>query len=353
MNNKHPKLSIIVPVYNTEKYLEECLEKLTNASFKDIEIICVNDGSTDNSELILKKYKTKDGRIKLLNQENKGLGSARNRGLEAACGEYITFVDSDDYIDIFAYEKLLENIKDADIACFGVEIFGDVSPFIKRMDEKYYKIRYKGRHKLNDKLKINTNASVCNKIFKRNLIEKYKIKFPEKLHYEDFFFYWAYIIRAKNAYFTNEPFYKYRRHKGSIMSKTFSGKGFPKEHLHIANRLYNYLVEHKIFKGNQKLFIKLFSICFLFAYNNSTNAQKQDVLETANKYANKFFNSRNTHSGLIENLKKKNYNKILDQEHKFKKIIRTIFSVANSPKGEHKVITVLGLKLKFARKGIK
>ena len=90
-----PKISVIIPVYNVEKYLAECLTSVVNQTFKDIEIICVNDGSTDNSPKILKEFAQKDSRIKIINQENQGLSAARNTGLDVATGEYVSFIDSD------------------------------------------------------------------------------------------------------------------------------------------------------------------------------------------------------------------------------------------------------------------
>ena len=101
-----PKISVIVPVYKVEKFLPKCLESLINQTLKDIEIICINDGSPDNSLKILEEYAKKDSRIKIINQKNAGPSVARNNGMSAASGEYIGFVDSDDWIDLDFYEKL-------------------------------------------------------------------------------------------------------------------------------------------------------------------------------------------------------------------------------------------------------
>ena len=93
-------VSVIIPVYNTEKYLEECLKSVINQTLKVIEIICIDDGSTDNSPDILKEYSEKDGRIRIYSQTNKGQGAARNRGIDLAKGEYVYFIDSDDFMEI-------------------------------------------------------------------------------------------------------------------------------------------------------------------------------------------------------------------------------------------------------------
>ena len=100
------KISIIVPVYNTEPYLEQCLDSIINQTLEDIEIICVNDGSTDNSLSVLEEYASKDNRIKIINQENEGPGFARNNGLKSVNGEYVLFVDSDDWIELNTCEAL-------------------------------------------------------------------------------------------------------------------------------------------------------------------------------------------------------------------------------------------------------
>ena len=115
------KVSIIVPVYNVEKYLSKCLESLINQTLKDIEIICVNDGSTDNSLSILKEYANKDSRIKIIDKQNEGVSVARNTGIEVATGEYLIFVDSDDYLVENACEKALNTIEhnNSDICIFG------------------------------------------------------------------------------------------------------------------------------------------------------------------------------------------------------------------------------------------
>ena len=113
-----PELSVIIPVYNTDKYLEKSLDSLTSQTLKDIEIICVNDGSTDNSLAVLQKYADKDSRIIVINQEHKMQGAARNAGIKIAEGEYIGFVDSDDWVDKDYFEKLYNAVKkyDSDIA---------------------------------------------------------------------------------------------------------------------------------------------------------------------------------------------------------------------------------------------
>jgi len=119
------KVSVVIPVYNTYKYLPECLESVINQTLADIEIICINDGSTDFSSKILEEYASKDKRIKIISQNNQGLSCARNRGLEIARGEYIYFLDSDDKITLTALEELYDIAEKnkLDIIYFDAQVF--------------------------------------------------------------------------------------------------------------------------------------------------------------------------------------------------------------------------------------
>ncbi len=175
------KISIIIPVYNCEKYLKKCLDSLINQTLKEIEIILVNDGSTDESVKIAETYT--DSRIKLINKENGGQSSARNRGLEIACGEYIGFIDSDDWVDLDYFEKLYNtSVKyNADIA---------MADFI-RTGTKKHKIRLNLSQEIvyetiEDKIKV-ANAlkegCIWNKIYKKEILDN--LRFTEGMFFED------------------------------------------------------------------------------------------------------------------------------------------------------------------------
>ena len=117
------KVSVIVPVYNGEKYLTQCLDSIINQTLEDIEIISINDGSEDNSLSILERYASMDNRIKIISTENRGLGAARNSGLELATGEYVAFVDADDWIDKETYEQLYSKSASSDLVIIIVIFF--------------------------------------------------------------------------------------------------------------------------------------------------------------------------------------------------------------------------------------
>ena len=136
-----PKLSLIIPVYNVEKYLRECLDSCINQTLKDIEIICINDCSPDDSYKILEEYSKKDNRVKIINhEENKGLGAARNTGIANATGEYIWFIDSDDFIDSISCQVLYDCAKehDVDVLLFQGKTFIEENGIRKYIENEYY-----------------------------------------------------------------------------------------------------------------------------------------------------------------------------------------------------------------------
>ena len=213
------KISIIIPVYNCEKYITKCIESLLNQTFKDLEIIIVNDGSTDNSEKIIKNYK--DPRIKLINKKNGGQSSARNIGLDTAYGEYIGFVDSDDWVDSDYYEKLYDAAKkyNADIA---------MADFI-RTGPKKHKIRLniteeKVYEKTENKIKI-ANAlkegCIWNKIYKKEILNN--IRFNEGMYFEDGPF-TLYALSASNKLVTVPGIYYYYYQNPMSTVKTMDKK---------------------------------------------------------------------------------------------------------------------------------
>lgn len=187
------KVSVIVPVYNVEKYLARCLDSIVAQTLQEIEIICVNDGSTDNSLSILKEYAKKDKRIVVICQENQGLSAARNTGMAAAVSKYLGFVDSDDWIDTEFYEKLYNAAErcGADIACASVE--------------RNYKSGRKRRKiaitqdrvfaSVKEKFVATNSPRMCfvwNKIYNRRAIQSRNLKFKEGVYFEDI----GFTIRA-------------------------------------------------------------------------------------------------------------------------------------------------------------
>lgn len=202
--------SIIVPIYNVEKYLVRSLDSIINQNYRNIEIILINDGSTDNSINILSDYSSRDNRIKVVNQPNLGLSAARNKGLSIATGEYILFVDADDFIelDTCSYlKKTMEN-HDYDIVVFGRYLYYDNGE--RREDNacSAERIFDNGLSYLQySKVENHFSASACNKVYKSLFLKKYALLFEKGLFYEDLLFnFQAFtnahyvIVLARNLY---------------------------------------------------------------------------------------------------------------------------------------------------------
>ncbi|MGL5594128.1 MAG: glycosyltransferase family 2 protein, partial [Cetobacterium sp.] len=177
------KVSVIVPVYNTEKYLKRCLDSIINQSLKEIEIIVVNDGSTDNSKNIIKSYEKKDSRIKIVNKPNGGLSSARNEGIKVAKSKYIAHIDSDDWVEYNYLEEMYLKAEKENLDIVISDIYWD---YIDKID-------YKRDLLISDKVIINSKEylklffqgkilpAVCNKIYKTELYQSYNIFHPENI----------------------------------------------------------------------------------------------------------------------------------------------------------------------------
>lgn len=221
------KVSIIVPVYNIENYLDQCLESLVNQTLKEIEIICVNDGSTDGSTDILNEFASKDDRIKIINKENAGLGAARNTGMLEVKGEYIGFVDSDDYVNTTMYEKLYNNAKnyDSDMVMCTIGIIDEnndelgADPYydLKCLDERFNHGTFNYKDTKDCTLSLAVNA--YNKIFKSEFIDRIEAKFPEGLIFEDNPFFYHTYLNADKISLVREPLYIHRvNREGSITS---------------------------------------------------------------------------------------------------------------------------------------
>lgn len=243
-------ISITVPCYNQAEFLPRCLDSLMGQSHEDLEIICVNDASTDTTGEILNAYAQKDRRIRRVDIPHGGVGRARNAGLEHANGEYLMSCDPDDEFMPDTCEKLYQAItgEDCDVALCSIKVLYDSDHQMKFSDDNYYRLKFSGVIKNNHQLLNNTDLSVCNKIFKKSLVEKYDIKFIEGRLYEDANFTWKYFTVANKFYCLEEPLYKYYRHSNSIMNKTFAKANKSVDHIYVVDNVYEFLVKHKIFE---------------------------------------------------------------------------------------------------------
>ncbi len=203
------KVSLIVPVYKTEKYLNKCIDSILNQTLKDIEVIIINDGSPDNSETVIKKYN--DSRIKYFKQKNHGIGKTRNLGIEKSQGEYIAFVDSDDYLDLhfceYLYNKCYKDNCDVALCDYYEE-----RDSITRVNFKTFKDTNLQK---TPSLINNINLGPCNKLYKRSLLIENNILFEEKLKYEDAPFVVKALLNAKKIGKLDEALTYYVIHKKS------------------------------------------------------------------------------------------------------------------------------------------
>jgi glycosyltransferase involved in cell wall biosynthesis len=176
-------------VYNTEEYLKQCLDSVCNQTLKDIEIICVNDGSTDGSLDILKEYANKDNRIIIIDQKNEGAGVARNKGMEIAKGQYIAFVDSDDWIDLSYYEELYASAESNKADLVRTSYIFEYDDYSEK--EKYFNGLFEKKRKRGESLFLNVNEHsvvVYNAIYRHNYLIENNVHFDNSHHCNDVFF---------------------------------------------------------------------------------------------------------------------------------------------------------------------
>jgi capsular polysaccharide export protein len=270
VNEKTPAVSIIISVYNAEKYLRNCLDSVINQTLRDIEIVCINDGSTDSSPSILKEYEKKDRRIIVLNIKNQGLGAARNRGLDITNAQYVMFLDSDDWLELDAlkscYNAMINN--DVDIVIGNALCIPEDETLIDKaqQEQKWFDglRRQEEVFKFDGKIKSYISTA-CLKLYKKSIINKYNMRFPEGLIQEDEAWQWYYFSIIENIYYLDKRFYNRLTRKGSIMQlRDAEGTG-AMDMIFIIEHIYDYLILHKLYDQYKTEFID-----FLNTYTKST-----------------------------------------------------------------------------------
>lgn len=221
-----PKISVIIPCFNVEAFVGECLDSVINQTFDDMEIICINDGSTDNTLGILESYAKSDERIMILDQDNQGLSASRNRAMEIAKGDYIFFLDSDDYIEPTTFEELigLAEEKSLDLIIFKLRNFDNETK--EEQYDKYYSMPFLkeivGDNVFNYKdlgyKMLILSVTAPGKLFKRELIQD--LRFPVGLIFEDNPFFTEVMFKAERVFFLDEYFYNRRVHLSSITNSS-------------------------------------------------------------------------------------------------------------------------------------
>lgn len=267
------KISVIIPVYNVEKYLPECLDSVINQTFKDIEIICIDDGSTDGSVEILNRYSQSDQRIKLILHEHEGVSVARNTGIQEADGEFITFVDSDDYLLSNDYiEKLYDACQrnKADIAVASI-VRGNKrkSKYLLRIEKYEIATDYKEKLRIFD---CPDSNYLWNKLYRKSVFIKHELNFPAYMVYEDIWLTHKIIFYSNVLVSVPDVAYFYRKRLGSIV-KTKSRK-FENDYKTAENEMIRFFKEHNIDTSNLKTTVKKYKIFGLTLYKVITHHNK-------------------------------------------------------------------------------
>ena len=311
--DKLDKISVIIPVYNNEKYIQRCIESIINQSYKKLEIICVNDGSTDNSLKILEEYAKNDDRIKIITQNRSGAAISRNTGILAATSNYISFVDSDDWVEIDTFEKAISKMTDKiDVVVWGANIINEGLDENNRgiiVGNSYHKIKVTGNKKITDDILKKTTYTVWNKLFKKSIIDKYNIKFLENRIFEDDNFTIIYFLHCKRGYFLPDYLYNYVQRPNSIMERVRACKcDRTVDNLYTFDSIYKHCKNCHLLKKHKKLLLTRFRINLACAYKFAPKNKKEEIKQIITKFANSY--STKILGEDIKNIKSKNYYKV-------------------------------------------
>lgn len=277
-DGRTPNVSIIIPVYKVEKYLRQCMDSVVNQTLKNIEIICVHDGSPDNSLDILKEYAARDKRIIIIDQENQGLSMSRNNGLKIARGKYVLFVDSDDWIDLDCCKKLYSKIKksDADICLYSLCKYDDsTGEFIT---DSYFTLECYADRQTDVcdytaiKPYVFRRFGAVMKLYRRDFLINNGIYFDPGVNYEDVLYHVMTVITAKKIAFLDKSLYFYRVNVGnSIMSSGYNDKKI--------KDIFNYLIKVRKFLKTRGVYRSLKGYYVTFVKKQlEFHLARQDVL---------------------------------------------------------------------------
>ena len=322
-----PKVTVIIPVYNVEKYLRECLDSVINQTLQDIEIICINDCTPDNSPAILEEYAQKDSRIKIIkNEKNLGLGETRNVALPLAKSPYVFFVDSDDWIELNGLEILYNAIIETDsniVMCDYSKIFKNKLEYISienRVKKKWNIKNIFGKEDIKTiPFHVIPNLT-WNKMYKKDFLLKNKIFFAPYKWEDQIFSIKAKLLSNKNMYI-NKSLYNYRMQDESITKTSLL------PFLNIYTDV-KYILENLNLSKEYKKPFHLY-LDYLLTRSFETRTSR----ETKKSFINEIYSSKNTEIIFILN------------KYLFKKLVKNLFSIGNM--NGHKYLRLLGIKIKL------
>lgn len=289
------KISVVVPIYNVEQYLERCVESIVNQTYTNLEILLVNDGSVDNSDEIIQKFLLKDSRIKRIYKENGGLSDARNVGMLQASGDYIIFIDSDDYIEKEMLESLYNQIEkeQADVSVCNVmnEYVNKKSP--QCADENLYFVYNQQQFLKEYLLGEKVPGSICNKLLKMEIARQ--LQFPKGKIYEDAFYQYDLMQIAQKYVVNTKPYYHYFHRANSITTTMFKQRDLV--YIEIYQKFYNYIVAKYPAMEEVAFFRLAYAYFYIFdkmlqVANSSKLEQYQEVKTFLKKHAFRIFKNK-------------------------------------------------------------
>ena len=280
---QNPIISVIVPVYNVRDYLSKCLDSILSQTFSNFELICVNDGSTDDSRKILEEYKKRDSRIIIIDKKNGGLSSARNAGMKVAKGEFFSFIDSDDWVDKTMLEKLYKSIEDtnSDISICAVHRFDETK---QQTDDStpYYTLEFFDKtfdnrafsYKDTKPFIMDVCVMAWNKLYRRTLIEKCNAVFPEGFIFEDGPFFFSIFFKTQRISIVRDFLYYYRiNRKNSIIQK--AGKKFL-DVIDVTEMMFNEIKDLEDFDEFRYTFFRKKAEDFIYRFEHLNRKYKKD-----------------------------------------------------------------------------
>ena len=347
------KVSIIIPVYNAEKTIGRCLDALISQTYKNIEVICVNDGSKDNSWNILEEYAQKDARIKVFNNENHGVAYTRHFAISKSDSDYLMFCDADDWYNNNTVETMVKTIEEqnVDIVMCDCNIIDLADGKIQKGDNKvYHYLIFEGKLEIDSENFRNINSVLWNKILKREIIKKYNIEYPTQYEHDDATFVYKYLSMAKTYYGIKDVLYNYVvGNENSIMGQLFTNKNNGREY----DFIYFYADYFKFMqdKEDKKDYVLAFKDRMIRTHNHFTSYLPENKKSEAYKLLRNFILS----SGYFEdnNIEEIEIIKKAPTPKKFKRIMEEgeisikerLFS--SQVVGDHKILRFLGLNFKI------
>ena len=284
-------LSVIVPIYNAAAFLPRCLESLIGLTYRDLEIICVDDGSTDASGTILDEFAARDSRIKVIHQKNAGVSAARNAGLDAATGEYVTFVDADDWVERDAYEMALSVFTPkVDLVCYGTVVDGAAPAEL----EAYCNLIPEGSAVADPGRLRSMNASLWDKVYRNSLIKNYHLHFPSGVAYgEDMAFFYCYAaVMEGEMYGIPRKWYHYVQNEYSAMANPAIGEKRAASLWHAFRFVHAFYARQDVLPRMQPVLEMLFYSLFYFAKEGGRMHEMLPQLVEAARMSEVLYSSR-------------------------------------------------------------